>query len=90
MLVQSMHYSCERKKVVKCYMDFRALRNSNEWTGYLWHFPLLGKRVDFRARTRFGFRVPITLLQFEVKRQDSVLQLSGRFTIGVGSLLLLN
>ena len=83
-LMQAVHYRRSREKVVKCHVDLGALRNANEWTGYLKCFIFLGECVNLHARTGVGFRVPITLTQFEVKRQDSVPQLSGRFTIGVG------
>jgi hypothetical protein len=81
--MQAVHYRSNREKVVK-HVDLDALRNANQRTGYLKCFVFLGEGVDLHARTGVGFRVPIPLSQFEVKRQDSVLQLSGRFTIGVG------
>ncbi len=67
-LMQAVHYRRSREKVAKGHVDLCALRNPNKWTGYLKRFAFLGECVDLHARTGVGFRVPITLPQFEVKR----------------------
>jgi hypothetical protein len=79
-----MHNRRGREKVVKSHVYFGAFRNANEGTGHLKRFAFLTECVDLHARTGIGFRVPVSLPRFEVKRQDSVLQLSGRCAIGVG------
>lgn len=71
--MQALHYRGSREKVVKRHVNLGALRNANQWTGHLKRFAFLGECVDLHARTGVGFRVPIPLSQFEVKRQDSVL-----------------
>ena len=65
-------------------MDLGTFRNAKEWTGHLERFAFLTERVDFHTRTGVGFRVPVSLPQFEVKCKDSILLPSSRCTIGVG------
>src|SRR5579859_5185502 len=69
---------------MKGQLDLGTFRNAKEWTGYLKRFAFLTECVDFHTRTGVRFRVPVSLSQFEVKRQDSVLQFSGRCAIRVG------
>jgi hypothetical protein len=83
-LMQAVHDRRGREKVVKCQVDLGALRNANEWTGYLKCFIFLGECVDLQARTRVGFRVPIALAEFEVESQHTFFKFSGGCAIGVG------
>ena len=83
-LMQAVHDRRGREKVVKCHVDLGALRNTNEWTGYLKCFIFLGECADLHARTGVGFRVPIALAEFEVESQHTFFKFSGGCAIGVG------
>jgi hypothetical protein len=54
-------------------MSLGALRHTNEWAGNLKRCVLLREYVKLHARTGFSLRIPASLPQFEVERQNSVL-----------------
>ena len=82
--MQAVHYRRDPEEVVKGHVDLGALRNANQWTGYLKRFAFLGECVDLHARTGVGFRVPIALAEFEVESQHTFFKFSGGCAIGVG------
>ena len=73
MRVETMQHCLNGQQVADGQMDRDALRYSNQWAGNLKRSALLRECVDLHARTRFGLRVPVSLPQFEVERQNSVL-----------------
>src|SRR5260370_12641812 len=74
MRVETVQHCLDGQQIADCQMNRGALGHSNEWAGNLKRSALLRECVNSHARTRFGLRVPVSSSQFEVERQNSLLQ----------------
>ena len=66
-------------------MNFRALRDPNQRAGHLRRLTFFSQGVHFHAGTVVRFRIPIPRRKFQMKGQDSALQLTRRNAVIVGT-----